>query len=275
MSFVLVTAIRERMCDILTVARAPVCLIAGFAAAAAVWWQSPYDWLLQLKSLSVFTFLTALGFIANDILDAEKDSAAGRQDKLIAAGLVARAPAAVASGIALIAAVGIAYSINVSAAFWAFVIAILVLAYSPFALWFPIAKCAYFSGLCLAPFIFVSLSGNGNFSVLGALLVCAFVFGRETLIDVKDIEYDLRAKLGTFAIRAGAKRATPLGWALMLFSTIGLLIAALSTAAMPLAVGAVALVVLGLHSSFASPSRHFLWTRGAMLCAVLALPAIT
>jgi 4-hydroxybenzoate polyprenyltransferase len=275
MSFVPVTVIRERMCDMVTVARAPVCLIAGFAAAAAVWWQSPSDWWLQLKSLSVLAFLTAFGFITNDILDAEKDSTAGRQDKLIAIGRLARAPAVVTSGIALIAAVGIAYSINVSAAFWAFVIAILVLAYSPFALWFPIVKCAYFSGLCLAPFIFVSLSGNGNFSVLGALLVCAFVFGRETLIDVKDIEYDLRAKLGTLAVRIGARRATFLGWALMLFSTLGLLFATLSTAAMPLAIGAVALVVLALHSSLASPYRHFLWTRFAMLCAVLALPAIT
>jgi 4-hydroxybenzoate polyprenyltransferase len=263
------------MHDILTVARSPVCLIAGFAAAAAVWWQSPPELWLQLKALSVLTFLTAFGFLTNDIVDAEKDSMAGRQDKLIATGRLARAHAVVASVIALTAAVGIAYSISVSAAFWSFVIAILVLVYSPFALWLPIAKCAYFSALCLAPFVFVSLSGIGNFSVLGALLVCTFVFGRETLIDVSDIEYDLRAKFHTFAIRVGAKRATQLGWALMLFSTLGLLIASLSTAAMPLAVGAVAFVALALRSSFASSPRHFLWTRCAMLCAVLALPALS
>jgi 4-hydroxybenzoate polyprenyltransferase len=274
MSFVLVAAIRERMCDIVTVARAPVSLIAGFAAASAVWWQSPSDWRLQLKCLSVLTFLAAFGFITNDVVDAEKDSAAGRHDKLIAIGRLARAPAVVAAGIALIAAVGTAYSINVSAAFSAFVIATLAFAYSPFALWFPVAKCAYFSGLCLAPFIFATLSGNGNLSALGALLVCTFVFGRETLIDVKDIEHDLRAKISTLAIRAGAKRATCLGWALMLLSTLGLLIFSFSSTAMPLALGAMGLVVLGLHSSLRSPYRHFLWTRCAMLCAVLALPAI-
>ena len=262
------------MRDIANVARLPVCLIAGFAAAAAVWWQSPSDLWLQLKSLTVLTLLTAFGFLANDLLDAEKDSMAGRQDKLIATGQLSRANAVVASGIALTVAAGVAYSISIRAAFWSLAIAVLALAYSPFALRLPIAKCIYVSALCLAPFMFVNLSGIGDFSILRGLLVCTFVFGRETLIDVKDIEYDLRAKLGTLATRVGPKRATNFGWALMLCSTIGLIPASWSTAAMPLAVAAAAFVALALHSSFASPSRHFLWTRCAMLCAVLALPAI-
>ena len=91
--------------------------------------------------------------------------------------------------------------------------------------------------------MFVNLSGIGDFSILRGLLVCTFVFGRETLIDVKDIEYDLRAKLGTLATRVGPKRPR-IGWALMLCSTIGLIPASWSTAAMPLAVAAAAFVAL-------------------------------
>jgi 4-hydroxybenzoate polyprenyltransferase len=267
-------ATQQTICNTVTVARLPVCLIAGLAAAATVWWQSPSELWTQLKILAAITFLTALGFLVNDIVDEQKDRMAGRQDKLIATGRLARAPAMTGALVAMTAAVGIAYSLNIHAFFWSLGMAVLISTYSPFALLFPIAKCIYTSGLCLAPFLFVSLSGLGDFSVRGAVLLCIFIFGREILIDVKDIEYDLRAKFVTLAVRIGAKPAWHLGWTLMLLSTVGLLIASSSTPAMPMALGTMAFVVLALRSSFGSDSRPFLWTRWAMLCAVLALPAI-
>jgi 4-hydroxybenzoate polyprenyltransferase len=164
------------------------------------------------------TTLCMFGYVVNDILDVHKDTVARRSDKLVALGIISiKRAAALAAALALI---------SLTSAMWVrddvFMITVmgvlLALGYSHFSRKLPKLKGLYTGVLCCLPIIVVSGGHASTLDVSVLAVIILFVFGREMIIDVTDIEYDKLSHHFTLALWLGADRALSIGWLVMLGS---------------------------------------------------------
>jgi 4-hydroxybenzoate polyprenyltransferase/membrane protein implicated in regulation of membrane protease activity len=212
------------------------------------------------------------GYIANDILDVAKDQAANRDDKLIAVGQIStRQAVMLASALALIAlCVGTFYGNR----FFVTIVISLTLAfgYSHFSRLVPKLKGLYTGVLCCLPII-IGFSGN-VFLLNGAfaVMVLLFIFGREILIDVTDMEYDKQSAHNTIALALGRRNAILLGWIVMLASTPLALLAEVNLVGKVLVIAAAGfLAATILFFGFRNVERAIVLTRIPMLLFICSL----
>lgn len=166
------------------------------------------------------TAVTMLAFVANDIFDIKKDSAAGAEKaiptKLISISSAYRIALCLLSAIAIIAGNYFPYPATVLT--WI----ALVVGYSPFAQKYPMAKGFYAGILSFVPFWSASLLFPEMVQWPLYLMLFVFIVAREAYIDAHQLDTDLRANFRTIAVKLGASLTRHIAARVMLVSTIGL-----------------------------------------------------
>ena len=161
-------------------------------------------------------FITAMGFILNDIGDLAKDIAAGKR-RPITVGLLPVWKAAVACSVLYVGAgvVVVLYAGSFAAAVIS-ATAVFVFIYTPIAKRMPIAKNVLTAIMCIAPMQYGAAIACFTLPWQLYIAVMLFIVGREILIDTTlDRETDAKSSLITLAILLGHRRAIAAAWLLM------------------------------------------------------------
>lgn len=198
-------------------------LVAGTLSSAVLWTRTGLSARGLLAGLAMFT-LTAFGFVINDILDYQKDAAAG-VTRPVATGRLSR-------GTALLFAIALllfTYAVSVLVGSGGMVLAVTALAlvlYTPAARYLPMLKGLYVAALCITPLYYASAVGRVQYAWPSYGLLAAFVVGREALMDANEAHGDLRAGMVTVAVAIGEARTKRIATCIMALSLAAGVIAA-------------------------------------------------
>lgn len=213
--------------------------------------------------------VTMFGFVINDILDFEKDAAAGVQ-RPIATGAISSQTALVFAGFLLVGACWLSAAVGSGGSVLTLAVLALVL-YTPSARRMPLLKGLYVAGLCMAPLYYASVVGQTNFSGAAYVLLALFVLGREILMDAHEIAGDRQAGLRTVAEALGPSKTRRLGAAMMIASLAWLNFVAPGILGKTLAILSLASLVFVLYWPIRDEERRIAFTRLPMLAAAIAL----
>ncbi len=207
------------MRGILQVARPSISSIAGAVAGAVT--VVHYDGsgaettIAPLCAFLTVTTLTMFGFIINDVHDRHKDRLAFRLDKPIASGCLSVSAGNAAALIAFGTSIGLSSYFGLASMGVVAITSLLLFGYSRFAQRVPLLKGAYTAVLTLSPAVW-GWAATGHLAPFVTLLgIFLFMFGREVLLDVHDMEADRKSGLETIPLVYGAKAARNLAWGLM------------------------------------------------------------
>lgn len=242
--------------------------VAGGLSLAAIWIRSGFSERCVLAGLAMFT-VTMFGFVINDILDFEKDAAAGVQ-RPIATGAISSQTALVFAGFLLVGACWLSAAVGSGGSVLTLAVLALVL-YTPSARRMPLLKGLYVAGLCMAPLYYASVVGQTNFSGAAYVLLALFVLGREILMDANEIAGDRQAGLRTVAEALGPSNTRRLGAAMMIASLAWLNFVAPGILGKTLAILSLASLVFVLYWPIRDEERRIAFTRLPMLAAAIAL----
>ena len=104
--------------------------------------------------------------------------------------------------------------------------------------------------------------------VVSFLLILAFIFGRELIIDVTDMPYDKSSRHHTIALMLGADRTLMLGWTAMLASAPLIFLVQTNMIGKALGLSAVASLIAILLCGFRDPERSVSLSRVPMLLTI-------
>jgi 4-hydroxybenzoate polyprenyltransferase len=245
--------------------------IAGLLAFVVGISLSALDLQAAIRLFISTTTLCMFGYIANDIFDREKDRRAGRRDKVIATGVVPLGNAASLATALLLASLISARAVSDNVFLIVSAGAVLVTGYSYFSHRFPKLKGLYTALLCCLPAIFGAGMNLSAMSVKMLLLISLFIFGREMLIDITDMDFDKRSGHSTLAVTLGPNRAAVIGWITMLAS--GPVIFTLETNLISQIIAALAilsLLTILLAHGFRNMARSVSLSRIPMLLSIMA-----
>jgi 4-hydroxybenzoate polyprenyltransferase len=209
------------------------------------------------------------GFVLNDVLDYEKDLAAGVL-RPICAGELSRHAALAFGSLLLVFACFIAWVIGPGAPLLVLT-AVALIAYTPSARRIPLVKGAYVAALCLTPLAYGAVISRTRVPGVTYALDAAFVWGREILMDADEMAGDQLAGMSTMAVILGASFARRLAILLMVISLTCLNVVArgpLGTTAAAFSVGSLVCI---LAWPAVTESTRINLTRISMLAAALAL----
>jgi 4-hydroxybenzoate polyprenyltransferase len=132
--------------------------------------------------------LTAFGFQINDLLDYQKDKAAGVQ-RPIASGVLSPGTAA-AFAFALLLFVFALSALVGSGTRVLAATALLLVLYTPFARRIPLFKGFYVALLCISPLYYGSQASGAQYPWTPYVLLFLFIVGREALMDSNEVRGD-------------------------------------------------------------------------------------
>ena len=243
-------------------------VVGTLAASAAIAGQGGLTVRSVAAGLSMTT-LAMFGFAVNDILDYDKDRAAGIQ-RPIAAGTLSRQGAAWLATVLLLSA-GLLSAIAGSGGMVLAITGAALLVYSPMAQRYPLTKDACVAGLCCLPLFYGAQVGERHYSWFSYAVLAGFVLGREVWMDADELKGDTRAGIRTIAAILGGRRTAGIGTTLMLASGAGVVAAVHGRTA----ILAAAAAVVSLACLFAWPGlnagRRIRLSRVPMLLASMAL----
>jgi len=222
-------------------------------------------------SAMAVTAVTMFGFVANDLFDEEKDRHAGVRRPL-ATGSISRSTAVVTAMITAASAHLFAARVSTAALTATAVLCIALLAYTGFARFAPTLKGLYTAALACSPLWYGHLISGREISIHLYVILSAFVFGRELLMDVVERDDDFAAGMRTIPFVIGTRQTARLGVVLITCAAIGLMLTANSTAAYMLS-AATAAALSWVASTSATPARKIEVTRPIMLIGAFALVA--
>jgi geranylgeranylglycerol-phosphate geranylgeranyltransferase len=256
---------------VLKVARLPVSLIAGSCVFASLAVLSSYSIpVMALQSLPI-VLVTMAAFVLNDLYDVTKDRLAGA-DKPVALGQVS-VTAARLLGVALIAGALVSGAL-LQQGYSFFVVAAALIAvslYSPLSHRVPVLKGLAAAVLCCAPLAYASAVTSIQFPPAIYLLLIGFMVGRELLLDVADLQGDLKAGIRTLAAHLGPMLGRSVGWSLMVFSLVALATRTEGTARHLFIAALLSLAAAGAICR-KDELRALKWSRLTLLLGVLAVP---
>jgi 4-hydroxybenzoate polyprenyltransferase len=243
-------------------------IIAGALSMAAVWIHSGFSTRAVLVGLAM-SVATMFGFVINDILDYDKDAAAGVQ-RPIAMGVLSR-PAALVFSLFLVLVV---WTLSTAVGSGRNVLAVTTLAlllYTPFARRMPLLKGAYVACLCTLPLSYASAVDCANPSWQAYVVLALWIVGRETLMDAHEIEGDRKAGMMTPAVALGQVHARRLGVAIMIVATMWLIGVARGLFGKSLAIVSIMSLLCVLLWPQVEEDRRIAFSRLPMLAAALAV----
>jgi 4-hydroxybenzoate polyprenyltransferase len=225
--------------------------IAGFSAG------------LAMTSLSMF------GFAVNDILDYQKDRAAGI-GRPVAAGKLSRKHAMLLAIAMLISTALFSILAGPGKVTLAITSALLIV-YSPIKQKFPLFKGLYVAGLCCAPLYYGIVVGGLQCGWHSYAVLAAFVLGREIWMDSNELPGDDKSGLRTIAAILGRKGTRHFGTGLMLLAAIVLLAVTRGWAAISISSAAIATLAAVYLWPGLEESRRIYWSRLPMLLGAVAI----
>ncbi len=243
-------------------------IIAGAVSLAAVWMHSGFSVRAILVGLAM-SVVTMFGFVINDILDYDKDVAAGVQ-RPIAMGAVSRPAALMFSVLLLLVIWSLSSTVGTGSSVLALT-ALALLLYTPFARRVPLIKGLYVAGLCVVPLYYASAvsSMSSSWHAYGVLVL--WIIGREMLMDANEMEGDRQAGMTTTAVVLGQARARQLGAAMMLVATMCLIGVAQGLFGKSMAILSIMSLLCVLLWPRVEEGRRIELSRLPMLAAALAL----
>jgi 4-hydroxybenzoate polyprenyltransferase len=205
----------EKILSLVMLTRAPVAIIAGlptiFLLAIHAGANSTETFLFVLPLVAI----TMVGFILNDMFDLKADLAAQRE-KPLAKGAISVASAGTVAFILSCGAILVALEVHKGASLEILVCTLCgVTIYSVVARYLPTLKGVATALLCFAPFLYASSVSGVKFPPAYYVLLFLFIFGRELLLDVRDIDADRLAKVRTLAHVLTPMSSRYIGWVLM------------------------------------------------------------
>lgn len=253
------------------VARLPVSIISGFCVSMMLLLLSDLPFHLVILHSIPITLVTMAGFAVNDILDVEKDRKAGAA-KPIAKGNVAVAAAGQLAEFLLTCSVGLTIFLQDEHAVYVIAVSILgVLVYSDLSRNFPMLKGVATAVLCCSPLAYGSVVAKVPVPVVTYLCLIVFIAGRELLLDVLDLEGDVRAGIRTIPARLGAPQSRLIGWMLMVLGLIALAIISPGVSRYIL-VGAILSLGLVGFVYRRSEAVGLDWSRVTLILGIVAVP---
>ena len=215
------------------------------------------------------TALAMFGFAVNDIVDYDKDRAAGVQ-RPIATGTLSRQSAAWLAA-ALLVCAGLLSAIAGSGGMVLAITGAALLLYSPIAQRYPLTKGVCVAGLCCLPLYYGTQVGDRHFPWFSYAVLSCFVLGREVLMDADELQGDTRAGVRTIAAILGGRQTARIGETFMLASAVVLIVLVRGGAAVLAAVA----TLVSLACLFAWPAltagRRIQLSRIPMLVGSMAL----
>jgi 4-hydroxybenzoate polyprenyltransferase len=242
--------------------------LAGALSLAAVGTRSGFSECSVLVGLAMCA-VTMFGFVVNDILDFEKDAAAGVA-RPIAMGSLSRRSALIFAIFLLLVVCGLSAAVGSGRTVLVLTVVALVL-YTPFARHLPLLKGLYVAGLALTPLYYASVVSHANFSGAAYALLALFVFGRETLMDAHEVLGDQRAGLRTIAAALGQSDARWLGAGMMFVSMAGLNLVTRGVLGRTSAILSIVSLLCVLFWPRVDDGRRIAFSRLPMLAAAVAL----
>lgn len=160
--------------------------------------------------------LTAFGFVVNDIVDSDKDAAAGVM-RPIATGMLSRKAAMLCALALLLSTYGVSAFVGSGGKVLA-VTALALILYTPAARCLPVIKGFYVAALCVVPLYYGSAVSRAQYAWPAYGLLAIFVVGREAFMDAHEIRGDHRAGMVTVAVAFGEARTKRIGIFIMVLS---------------------------------------------------------
>lgn len=226
--------------------------------------------LAKAAVVGLIMFSTAMfGFIVNDIMDFDKDRAAGVK-RPIARRLVSLRTAAVYSFF-LVAAIVLLTSRVRSG--WYIVAATVVglIVYTPIARFFPLVKEIYVAALAITPLVYADAVCHSHVSLQACLLIGTFITGRELVMDAQEMEGDIRHGMDTLPSYIGQFATQYVGSGMMVAAVIFLCCIAHGAVGETTAIcAALSLTCLIVWPRLRADTR-IAWTRLPMMLTVIAL----
>ena len=242
-------------------------IIAGAVSLAAVWIHSGFSVRAILVGLAM-SVVTMFGFVINDILDYDKDVAAGVQ-RPIAMGALSRPAALMFSVLLLLVVWSLSSTVGTGSSVLALT-ALALLLYTPFARRVPLIKGLYVAGLCVVPLYYASaVSGvSSSWHAYGVLVL--WIFGREMLMDANEMG-GRQAVMTTPAVVFGQDRARQLGAGMMIVATMCLVAVAQGLFGKSMAILSIMSLLCVLLWPRVEEGRRIELSRLPILAAALAL----
>ncbi|TPW70189.1 UbiA family prenyltransferase [Schumannella sp. 10F1B-5-1] len=238
---------------------------AGLAAAAGA---APLD--VGLVAATVLANQLSIG-IANDVVDAPRDRAAGRRDKPIAAGAVGRRTALIVALVLAAASLALAALVSPLTLLAAGVLLVAGWAYDLLLKATPASLLCYLAGFAALPTIATGALAEPRLAAWWAGLAAALLGAAAHLANVlPDLDHDRAAGVRGLPQRLG-RRGSRVGCAVLLVATGAALLGA---GAHPAVIVAIAIALVAAPFALTLPGRAaFRLVMGVALVLVIALVA--
>lgn len=236
------------------------------------------SFLLSFNGGLIFLFITAYGFIINDIMDYKKDTVAKRK-RPIAQNQLSRKSAMYFSIILVSSLLIFEYLLRgYNLSFYIVLGTILLLTiYSFVSLYIPILKGFITGILCITPILYVSTIIQIDFHYAIYFIILLYIFGRELYMDAQDYAGDILSNLKTIPYYIGVIQSKYIGLAIMLLASSILLIYNLYThnpLLFLLSISAFLVMLLSIFISFKDEDKAISLTKISMLLAIIPLFSI-
>ena len=242
--------------------------VAGLLTVMAVWLRGGVSWRGAAAGGAMWA-VTMFGFVVNDVLDFEKDRAAGVR-RPIASGALGRGAALVYAGVLLAVAAGLGLGVGAGGGVLAVTVAAL-LVYTPTARSVPLVKGLYVAALCVLPLYYGAVIAGGRASWGTYAVLVGFVTAREVLMDAHEVAGDERAGMRTIASVMGPGLAWRVSAVAMVLALVALNFTARGVAGRVAAAVSVGMIALVMGWPGVDAAKRIAWSRVPMLAAAVAL----
>lgn len=204
-----------RLYMILSTGRPITSLLVGFCTLLLVSKNKGLEFGVFFRILPII-LITLMGFIANDVMDVEKDIYA-KKDRFITTGRLSVADAFFSIFILILVSVFIEVIYGDNFSFMVLSLAIIgVIMYSPFSHKYPIFKGVWTALLSCSPLIYAQAIVHRSIPCYIYSLVVVFIVGRELLLDVRDYDGDFAYGMKTIPYYLGFKKSVIISWVAMI-----------------------------------------------------------
>lgn len=213
--------------------------------------------------------VTAFGFVINDILDYDKDKAAG-VDRPVAQDSLSRGHAALLALFLLLLAFGISAGLRAGGGVLAATVIALIL-YTYVTRHLTLFKGLYVAVLCIAPLYYAAVVVHAHYPPVLCAMTAVFIFGREMLMDANEMAGDRNAGLVTLAAAMGQRWSRGMGACLMAAALAWLTVASESVVGRSAAALSFVMILLVLAWPRVREDKRIALSRLPMFAAAVAV----
>lgn len=231
--------------------------------------QGSGNFFLTLLRCTPILFVTMFGFIVNDCFDCRKDKLNG-VSRPIATGRLSIQSALKWACILALTALAVEYLTGDRSTLAVILFTIVLVAlYSPTAQYAPCVKGIYTAFLCCLPALYGSYVLKSSLPLESYAVILIFIFGRELLLDLRDLRGDRVFGMKTIPFYIGKGTTNVIGWTLMVCAVALLIVFGSSATARVFGIASICALGCSYAVYRTSSYRGLKVTRVAMICAMI------